>query len=525
VAEKALADRVAELIIFGFQGTSAQDIPADLVAEAAGVILFRRNIQSAEQLRALTTAIRERSGKTRPLVAIDQEGGTVSRLAQIGTTTPSAMALGAVRDPAATESMYRLVGDELHALGINVNLAPVADLNNNPGNPVIGVRSFGDDSATVSLHVGAAVRGMHAASIAATAKHFPGHGDTDVDSHYDLPSIPHGLAHVRSMEIIPFVAAIREQVDLIMTAHVLFPAIEQHGKPATLSHRILTGLLRDELHFEGVTLTDCLEMKAIEARYTPEEAAVEAIAAGADLVLFSHTPEKAQRARDALRAALESGRLDASHLRRSLERVAKLRTRLPSFEMAPALDVVGSAQHQAAALAVARRAVTLIRDPKQTLPFRLNKGERLLVVEFAGSTTEVEDEHVHQRTAIGPALASTEARLHEQVRSLDPAGHEYKQLLMASGTAAAAVTLTCQASHHPMQARAVNDLAMLGKRVVAVAGREPYDAMVLSPDLAVIASFGEDANAMTAAAEVILGALRPSGKLPVNLAVGAEALG
>lgn len=518
MAQTTLAERAGELLLFGFEGTTERDIPLDLIARTSGVILFRRNILDVHQVRALTDAIRNlgSAGGAAPLIAIDQEGGSVSRLAQIGTTTPSAMALGAVRDPAAAESMYRLIGHELAALGCSVDLAPVADVNSNPANPVIGLRAFGDDPHAVGLFVRAAIRGLHGAGIAATAKHFPGHGDTTIDSHFGLPSIAHDLERVRSVEFAPFEAAIRENVDLIMTAHVVFPAIDSE-KPATLSRRLLTGLLREELGFDGVVLTDCMEMEAIAAHHTPEDAAVEAVAAGADLVLFSHTPDKARGACEALSQAVASGRLSEEAVGRSLARIDRLRRR--SVTTPPALETVGSAAHQAAALAVARRAVTVIRDSKDVIPLRLGKADRLLVVEFSGAQASgVEDGAGKPHALLAPWLASSGARIHEQIRSLDPSGHEYKQLLMASGTAAAVVTLLSRASQHPLQARAVADLAMLGKRTIAVAGREPYDASVLPPELAVIASFGEDPHAMQAAAEVILGTTLAQGKLPVSVA-------
>ncbi len=526
VVNKTLADQVGGLLMFGFDGTTSSDLPRDLLAQAGGVILFRRNIREAQQVRELTDAIRSiaHDEEGPPLIALDQEGGTVSRLAQIGTTTPSAMALGAVRDPTATESMYRIIGEELGALGFNLDFAPVADVNNNPDNPVIGLRSFGDDPHAVGLNVRAAVRGLHGASVASTAKHYPGHGDTSIDSHFGLPSIPHDLSRVRAVELVPFLAAIAEGVDAIMTAHALFPAIEEQSKPATLSHRILTELLRDELRFEGVVITDCLEMEAIDAHYTPEQAAVEALAAGADLLLFSHTPDKVRRAHQALHDAVLDGRLSAERVQQSLERVAKLRLRLAGNISQVRLDTVGSEGHKQAALAVARRAITLVRDPKSVLPLRLSKGDRLLVIEFGDEQPSgVEDVDRHRRTVIGPALGASEARLHEQVRSLDPSGHEYKQMLMASGSANAVVAVTTRAKQHPLQARALADLAMLGKRVIAVTGREPYDAEVLPAGLTVIASFGEDAGAMQAAADVILGQVSPTGKMPVSLRAPVEA--
>ena len=515
MAQTVDGDRAGELVLFGFEGTNERDLPADLVAQASGVILFRRNIESANQVRGLTDAIRHLVPADKPpLVAIDQEGGPVSRLAQIGTTTPSAMALGAVREPVVAESMFTLIGDELAALGCNVDFAPVADVNSNPQNPVVGIRSFGDDPHAVALYVRAAIRGLRAAGVAATAKHFPGHGDTTVDSHFGLPTIPHDLAHVRAVELVPFAAAIREGVDLIMTAHAIFPAIDS-ARPATVSPVILTGLLREELGYDGVITTDCMEMEAVSAHYEPGEAAVQAVIAGADLVLFSHTPEKARAAQRALREAVASGRLSHERLARSLARLAQLRGRLSVAQ--PALARVGSAEHQQAALAVARRAVTLVRDPKDVIPLRLQKAERLFVVEFAGGGSGAEEKERDERPAIAAPLEASGARLHEQVRTVDPAGHEYKQLLMASGTSAAIVALTSRASQHPLQARAVADLTMLGKRMIAVVGREPYDAAFLPKELAVIASYGEDPHAMQAAAEVILGTITAAGKLPVSL--------
>jgi len=529
-----LANQVGELFMFGFEGTTPKELPADMIAQSSGVILFKRNITSAPQLRALTDAIRAvpRKDGLAPLIALDQEGGPVSRLAGIGTTTPSAMALGAAQDPALTQSMYGIVGDELAALGVSLDLAPVADVNNNPDNPVVGTRSFGDDPSAISMHVQAAIRGLRGAGVAATAKHFPGHGDTTVDSHLDLPAIPHDLARMRMIELVPFVGAVAERVDVVMTAHVLFPAVEPAGVPATLSPAILTGLLRNELRFEGVICTDCMEMNAIAARFSPEEAALRAVSAGADLVLFSHTIDRTRAAHAALRAAVLDGTLAHEGVLRSLQRVRSLRARIA--RKPASLELVGSAAHQNAALDAARRAITLIRDPKGVLPLSLASNERLFVVQFSGAPASAveDDERTHESgtepshsrhvTAIGRALAQGPARIHEQVRSLDPAGQEYKQLLMAAGTAQAVVAVTSRVKQHPLQARAVADLAMIGKQMVVIASREPYDANVLPADATIIACYGDDPHALRAAADVVLGVSPPQGRLPVRLSAEAS---
>jgi beta-N-acetylhexosaminidase len=538
VTDSALADMAAGLLMVGFQGTQPSELPGDLIAQCGGVILFRRNIKSAEQLRALVEGIRAtpRADKLAPLIAIDQEGGTVSRLAGIGTTTPSAMALGAARDPSVTESMYRLIGDELAALGINLDLAPVADINDNADRPAIGLRSFGDDPAAVGAHVQAAIRGLHAAGVGACAKHFPGYGEAAVDPHLDLPSIGHDLARLRAVEFRPFLAAIAQRVDLIMSAHVLLPALEPANVPATLSRFVLSTLLREELRFEGVVCTDCMEMKAIADRYTPEQSAVAAVAAGADLVLFSHSLDRSRAARAALRDAVADGRLPDAQVRCSLERIQALRVRLAQMRKQPGPQTVGSEEHSKAALAAERSAITVVRDPKDLLPLRMSSGDKILVVQFAaptanaagadadGQPVEIERRSLGRGghvTTIGRALAQGPARIHEQVRSLEPAGLEHKQLLMAAGTANAVVAVTTELRQHARQTRAVADLATIGKRVIVVVGREPYDAEMLPEEMTVIASFGEDAHAMRAAADVILGVHPARGTLPVRLNAAA----
>ena len=521
-----LADRVGGLLMVGFDGTSATDAPADLIAVCAGVILFRRNLVDAAQIARLTAQLQGLAGGAGAhnlLMCIDQEGGTVSRLSGFGTTTPSAMALGAADDERLTERMYRIIGDELAALGLNLDFAPVADVNNNPLNPVIGIRSFGEDPAFVGRHVKAAIRGLHGAGVGATAKHFPGHGDTQTDSHHDLPVIGHAMERLRAVELPPFRAAAEGGVEAIMTAHVAFPALEP-DLPATLSRSVLTRLLREELRFEGVICTDCMEMDAIAKRFLPDVAVVMAVEAGADLVLFSHDREKAAQALAGLRAAVLAGRLKIEQVERSLGRVDALRERLASRSGSPRppLDVVGSAQHRRAAREASARAVTLVRDPRGVLPLDLQAGGRILVVNFAGDAATPVEDSGRKQTAFGKALARGAARVQEQLRSLDPAGHEFKQLLMAAGSASAIVAVTRRATQHPLQARAAADLASFGKPYVAVAAREPYDADVLPAEAAVLCTYGDDEAAQEAAAAVILGEAKPMGRLPVRLEATAS---
>jgi beta-N-acetylhexosaminidase len=523
VEKVALADRVGGMMIIGFDGTALAAAPVELIAGLGGAILFQRNLIDALQSRAIIEGLQSsRPAGTPPLlIAVDQEGGTVSRLGAFGTPTPSAMALGASGDPHLTESIYAIVGDELAALGINLDLAPVADVNSDRGNPVIGIRSFGAHQDTVARHAAAAVRGLHRSGVASTAKHFPGHGDTVVDSHFDLPVIAHDLDRLRRVDLPPFRAAIDAGVDAVMIAHVAFPAVDPSGVPATLSRAVITGLLREELGFDGVVCTDCLQMKAISTRYAPGAAAVGAIAAGADLVMFSTSVDDALTARGALRDAVLDGSLDLALVERSLARIDTLRNSaaLRAAGAGPgALERVGSPAHRAEARDAALKGITLVRDPNELVPLRAAAGDRVLVVHFSGGAAAPAESAARTPTALGKALSAGPARIQEQVRSIDPAGHEYKQLLMAAGAAAAVVCVTYRASAHPLQARAVADLILIGKPVIVVAAREPYDADVLPPEATVLAAFGDDESTMLAVADVLLGRARAGGTLPVTLA-------
>jgi beta-N-acetylhexosaminidase len=438
------------------------------------------------------------------------------------------MALGAAADESLTREVHRVIGAELNALGVNLNFAPLADVNNNRANPVIGVRSFGEDPDFVGRHVQAAIAGLHESKVGATAKHFPGHGDTTVDSHFALPVIAHSLERLRGLEMQPFRSAITAGVDAIMTAHVAFPAIDADGLPATLSRAVLSGLLREELCYDGVICTDCMEMNAIAERFPAGTAAVQAVAAGADLVLFSHSADQAQAAVGALRDALNAGSLNERQVQRSIARVDELRARLGTTSTAAAgaahesaLASVGGAAHHEVARRAARKAITLVRDPHGSIPLRLGAGAKAFIVQFAGSGLTPVEDAAQSVSALAKELRSSGVRLHEQVRSLDPAGHAYKQLLMASASADAVIAVTRRAAQHPLQAQAVNDLALLGKPVIAVAAREPYDAAVLAPEVAVLASYGDDDVTMQCVADVLLGRAVAGGVLPVVLSGGA----
>ncbi|WP_246239051.1 beta-N-acetylhexosaminidase [Acrocarpospora corrugata] len=301
--------------------------PAEVIEKyhLGGMILFpgTGNIVDAKQLAQFTAGLRAAAPDVPLLIGVDQENGLVSRLGDLVTKLPGAQTIGDTGKPANARAAAKITGTELRALGISMDFAPVADVNVNPRNPVIGPRAYGSDPGLVADMVSAAIKGFHDSGIAATAKHFPGHGDTATDSHTALPVIHHTRAEWDRLDAPPFRAAIASGVDAIMSAHIVMPRLDSSGDPATLSKKILTGLLRQELGFKGVISTDALNMDGVRKKYGDSEVAVRAILAGADILLM---PPDLSKAYQAVLAAVDSGRITKTRLDQSVRRILKLKS-------------------------------------------------------------------------------------------------------------------------------------------------------------------------------------------------------
>jgi beta-N-acetylhexosaminidase len=310
----------------GFAGTTVPDwVRRSLGEGLGGVALFARNVESPAQVAALTAQLR--AERPDVIVAIDEEAGDVTRFeSRHGSSRPGNYALGAIDDPALTEAVAHDLGLDLAHAGITLDYAPDTDVNSNPDNPIIGVRAFGAHPHLVARHGAAFVRGLQAAGVAACAKHFPGHGDTAVDSHHAVPVIDRSRAMLEACELVPFRAAIAAGVQSVMTGHLLVRAYDDR-LPATLSHRVLVGLLREELGFDGLIVTDGIEMQGVRRAYGLAGATVRALAAGADAICVGgdHADEHtATRLRDAIVAAVRSGELPEARLRDAAARVRRL---------------------------------------------------------------------------------------------------------------------------------------------------------------------------------------------------------
>ncbi|MFR8747086.1 glycoside hydrolase family 3 protein [Gemmiger formicilis] len=285
---------IGQRLVAGFPGTAITPELVQVIRQykIGNIILFRENISDAAQLRTLcadlTELIRRETGYD-PFIMVDQEGGVVTRLSEDCVNVPGAMALASTGDPGNTYLAGKLTGAELRRLGINFDLAPSVDVNCNPANPIIGVRSYGDTPSTVVKYATGMIRGLQDGGVLCLAKHFPGHGDTSMDSHLTLPCVDKPRTELEKMELAPFRAVIDDGVPAIMTAHILFPTLDDSGVPATMSRRIVTDLLRGEMGFTGLVTSDCMEMQAVQKFFGTVNGVLAAMNAGVDLVLISHT--------------------------------------------------------------------------------------------------------------------------------------------------------------------------------------------------------------------------------------------
>ena len=507
-----LAALARGVIGVGFTGATAQTAPLDaLRAFAPGaLILFARNAGTTDELRELVAALRDGATPS-PLIAVDQEGGRVERIRTGVAALPSAMAVGATGDTALAERLGTLVGRDLAALGIDVDLAPVADLSLQPRSTVVATRSYGDDPERVAAFAIAVARGLERAGVAAALKHFPGHGSTAEDSHVALPRITADAATLRARDLVPFARAIAAQAaSLVLTAHVVVEAFDA-ARPATISPAVLTGLLRHELGYDGVIVTDCLEMDAIASGTSTVRGAVAALAAGADLLLISHQLELAHAAADAIVTAVREGEIPLSRLREAHERVHALRERLARrTPLADAVDEDAPAE-------AARRAPTAVRgDP------RLRAGTPVTVISFEGAVTD--------NAARSGGATSMDASLNAALRrrgwkseimraALEPAAADIDLLLyhIAALGDREFVLMTRDAHLHAAQHDAVARILGHASNAVIVSARAPYDALLWPQARRVLCIYGDQAISIEGCADVLTGRADVRGTLPVRL--------
>ncbi|WHH58765.1 beta-N-acetylhexosaminidase [Petroclostridium sp. X23] len=535
-----LEEKIGQMFMLDFRKKDGQDITSldESIVNAikkykpGGVILFRENTVGTLQTLELTSAYQKATPKIPLFIAADQEGGAVTRL-QSGTTMPGNMALGAAHSSKLAYAVAKATGEELKAVGINMNFAPVVDVNNNPSNPVIGIRSFGDDPEEVAKMGIAFMKGLNDVGVIAAAKHFPGHGDTAMDSHIALPTVPHGIERLEKIELKPFQEIIDNGIDMIMTAHVTFPAIDNGERtPATLSYPCLTGLLREKMGFKGVIITDAFSMKAITDRYGDKEAAAMAIKAGADIVLM---PQDLENTFPYILDQVKNGEISEQRIDSSVEKILSLKIKrgIISNETGnnadsnqAALDMVGGTANEFIKKIAAETAVTLVKNDNSNLPFKLKEGSD--VVFFAPSqigANKVQEvlENLVQSTGIkkvsvhGFNYDGEKMMIEEQKNALK---HSTFVLLFTRSVKVA--DMSPDSSFMPVFAsEVVKYTDLYGKKLAAIAVRNPYDIQFLNDVKSYIAAYTDwQGGGVEAALKTVFGIINPVGKLPVTLPDG-----
>ena len=508
-----LAALARGVIGVGWTGATAREAPLDaLRAFAPGaLILFARNVGTSDELRDLVAALRGGSTPS-PLIAVDQEGGRVERIRDGVAALPSAMAVGATGDAALAERLGTLLGRDLAALGIDVDLAPVADLSLQPLSTVVATRSYGDDPDRVAEFVVAFARGLERGGVAAALKHFPGHGSTSVDSHVALPRVTAGAAALRARDLVPFAHALRTHAaSIVLTAHVVVDAFDAE-RPATISPEVLTRLLRHELGYDGLVATDCLEMDAIANGVGTVRGAVEALAAGADLLLISHHLELAQAAADAIVTAVHDGEIPLSRLQEAHARVHGLRERF-----AVRTPFAGAVDEDAPREA-ARRAPTVVRGEP-----RLRAGKPVTVISFEGAVAD----HVAlsgrrmpvETSSLSSALRGRGWKSEMMRVAIEPDAADVDLLLehIAALGDREFVVVTRDAHLHEAQREAVARILAPAPECLIVSARAPYDALLWPQARRVLCIYGDQTISIDGCADVLAGLVDARGTLPVRL--------
>jgi beta-N-acetylhexosaminidase len=521
-------DDILEHLMLAFEGRRVPRWAARRLATApaSGITLFRHhNVGSPDEVRELTDAVQAAARRRDPaapqlLIAADQEGGQFLAMGEGATPFAGNMALGAAGDEGLAERVGRAIGTELRAMGVNVDYAPIVDVATNPANPALGIRSFGDDPAAVGRLAAAMVRGLRGAGIAATAKHFPGKGDVSVDTHHGLATIAHDRDRLDAVELSPFRAAFAAGADIAMSGHFAVPSVTGNpALPSTLSRSVMDDLLRRDLGFRGLTISDALDMRALEQGPGQVVDVIAAISAGVDLLLCSADRAAQRRIEDGLRRAAARELFDPVRRRRSIARIRALRRRL-SRAAVPDLGVVGSAEHRELARELARRSMTLVRDDARLLPLRLPPDARLLAVMPRPRDLTPADTSSYVAPGLAAALRAVHPTVDEIVTDHPPSDGDVSAVRerAIAGGAAAVVVGTINAVHDPAQVRLVEGLLASGRPVVVAALRVPFDLSAYPAAPTFLATYSILPDSLEALADVLVGRAEAPGRLPVAIA-------
>jgi beta-N-acetylhexosaminidase len=493
-----------------------------------GLILFDKNIVDVRQVTTLTHDLQMEAGDIPLFLGIDQEGGVVKRIPG-GTNLPGQMALGATGDTTLAEAAGRLTGEELKALGLQVNFAPVLDINSNPDNPIIGMRSFSSDPDLVTRLGLAEIQGLRQSGVIAAVKHFPGHGDTVVDSHLGMPVLSHDRERLDAVELKPFRSAIDNGVEMIMTAHIAFPAVDiehvtslKDGSsvpiPATLSKKVLTGLLRGELGYKGVIISDAFTMNAIAEHFGENQAVVRAVSAGVDIILMPQDPAAVHQT---LVNAVKSGAIPIETIHSSVKRILELKAKYGLFDRSESLTqqlaalngVIGSEKHHTVEREIAERAVTLLAGRDGAQPDSIRQGDRVVIV-AADEEQAKQLERQLKQAATNLSLKTVTAlvgqgKTNAALQAVDQADY----VILASYQFRNVASQFGWADDQTL----IDEMNKRNKRYTLLSLGNPYEMIYIQNMRSGIAVYGKQEPNTAAGVKVLLGQLKAGGVLPVTM--------
>ncbi len=508
-----LREQLGQRIAVGFPDTELTEEFLDFLAEfkIGNLILFKRNIESIEQMQRLAGRLQEIvSGNTGypAFLMIDQEGGPIVRLPEEAVNAPGAMAIAATGNPENAYLAGQLTGKQLAEAGINFDLAPVLDINCNPDNPVIGVRSYGDTPGQVTEYGLAMMRGLLSRKVIPCVKHFPGHGDTREDSHLSLPVVDKTKEELWQMELAPFEQAVKAGVPAIMTSHVVYPALEPGGIPATMSRAVITGLLREELGYQGMVVSDSMEMAAIHKYYGTPEGVLSAFQAGVDIVLISHSMEQAKEAVLMAEEAVSRGDLRREAVEEAVDRILSWKAGLAGPEAGTKVE----AADRRLEAELLKQTYTVVHLPKEGLPQLGEKPFFTGCYAYQSSLVSNEDD----RKICFPEWLAHVFGGEACVFSPDPTDEEIERILARAAGSSCIVTGTYNGHLRRGQRQLLRKLSQMGIPMAAFALRNPYELLELPKTVAAIAVWEYSHRSMEGIRNMLEGRWLPEGRLPVT---------
>lgn len=517
IEQMSLREKIGQMFVTGF---ATKELSADMKEvieqyKVGNMILFSHNIENKHQLGALVTELQHWFTTHTGIpgfITIDQEGGRVTRMPKDATNVAGAMAIASSGRPENAYTAGRMTARELKALGINFNLAPVMDVNNNALNPVINVRSYGDTAQKVIEYGIPMMKGLLDGGVLSTLKHFPGHGDTNTDSHIGLPVIEKTLEELEELELLPFKAAIERGAHAIMSAHILFPHIEKSGVPGTMSYTIITELLKKKLGYKGLVVSDCMEMAAIKQYYGTAKGALAAVKAGVDLVFISHTPSVVKEAIHLIEEAVAVGDLDVAVIDAAVTKILAYKAEYAMIEELD-YDIVGCDVHRRANELMRTETICLINGEIE--PIRVGD-EQVLFVGSYSYRTDLASSSVNQELSF-PQYMGERFQVAYEVIDIDPNEDQLSAVLQKAQGYKHVVVGLFNARENKGQLALVQKLLEAGCRVTAITLGRPFDLALIKGEFCGLAAFEYSAVAFQSLIPILAGELEPTANITIQL--------